>query len=249
MPDEQWVSTVEAAMSEFAARHQVVYKYTKRQLAAAFEIGCFLLLVSDYEDQGFQLEINNTREGAYRYLTTPSGDPRNFSYVTLGFGQRSWQLRQQARIRSHIHADISTTPDIVVVESSTSVHAERDEDYAGGKRRLFYIDACDVVAAHECKSLPGYPELYVSFIGLLTVVHAWFDGALSVVERGENGHLAPTLFVGGDARNYHVRMIKALEEVFPVNIVTSVHRAARWSDLRRRPLQRMPLSGGLHDLS
>src|SRR5512138_416637 len=88
---DQWVADVEAEMASFASSNSSILGTTERVLAAFFEIGCFLSLVEDYEHQSITVGIENlTTEGSFRYLTTPSGNPSNFSYVVLERGSSRW---------------------------------------------------------------------------------------------------------------------------------------------------------------
>ena len=229
-------------MAEFAAAHSHNYQKTDRQLSALFEIGCFLALSEDYEKQGFLIEPINTRDGEFRYLTTPNGDPRNFSHVRLARGNRIFEIRQQVRVRSYLNKEIYITPDMVVLHSDSTILGERDEDYAGGKRGFFVTSSTSVVAAHECKSMNGFPELYVSFLGMVAVIHPWYNSlSQSALERGEVGHLAPSLFVGAEASNLHRRLIRALEEQFAINIITGLHREGKISN-RSSNLVRLPFA-------
>ena len=139
-----------------------------------------------------------------------------------------------------MHADIAFTPDLVVVHQGAAVHAERDKDYASGKRPFYCVDSGSVVAAHECKSMNPFPELLVAFLGMLIAAHEWLDAREHLVRRVENGpHLAPTLFVGGSARALHFKMIAALEATYPVNVVVGLH-SGTWSLLGKgRVLNRL----------
>lgn len=235
-PDEadQWVLEVERDLKKFASKHGTAYRMTDRQLSASFEIGCFLLLTSDYERQGLRITAANLVEREFKYLTTPNGNPKNFSHLRLDLSNSHFELRQQVRIRSHIDKDICFTPDMVVVEADPDFGGEKDADYAGGKRAFFVVDSTSVVAAHECKSMTGFPELYVSFLGMVITAHSWFEE----MDRGEvrsvqMGHLAPTLFVGGQASNLHKRMITAMESAFPLNIVTGIYKGG-WVLTKRK---------------
>lgn len=72
-----------------------------------------------------------------------------------------------------------------------------------------------------------FPELMVSFIGMLVTAHSWYpDG--TAVQLAKKGHLAPTLFVGGTARSLHLRMIDAMESSYRLNIVVGMHTGT-WS--------------------
>ena len=108
---------------------------------------------------------NLTSGGEYRYLTAPSGNPHNFSFLSLQSTTGTFELRQQVRVRSHLHDDIAFTPDLVVVRAGVPVQAARDPDFASGRRPFYSVDSTSVVAAHECKSMNPFPELLVGFIG------------------------------------------------------------------------------------
>ncbi len=220
-----WDNQVLEEMKEFATKHGAVYAKPQHVLYALFEIGCFHALVRLYEDRGCIVTAQNLDEqGCYRYLTTPNGNPHNFSYASVTTDDQKFEIRQQVRIISHVNDDIAFTPDLIVMQAGAEIISEKDTDYANGKRQFFRVRSKHVIAAHECKSLAPFPELLVSFVGSLVTGHEWLstqnwrewvkDGAL---------HPAPTLFAGGSARPLQLRMIKALQAVFPMNVVTGLH--------------------------
>jgi len=236
-----WEKQVLNAMKDFASKFAVVYSKKERELSAHFEIGCLLTLIEFYENSGFIGKVKNPdkSDGSYRYLTTPAGNPMNFSYMLMSKQDELVEIRQQVRIVSHVGENIAFTPDIVVVPSEVNIQENMDKDYANGKRRFFHVTSDQVIAAHECKSLSPFPELMVSFIGMVLVGHAWVDrdsGSSLVHPDGE--HLAPTLFVGGSARALHLKMIKGLKKAYPLNIVVGLH-SGTWdlnssqADIRR----------------
>lgn len=220
-----WLRRVESAARKFADDHKLVFRVTDRQLSASFEIGCLHALLRYYRDQDYELSPENlTESGEYRYLTSPSGNPRNFSYVRAVGADGEFEIRQQVRVESHVNEDIRFTPDILVLRSNAAIHSGKDSDFASGKRTFYKVSSASVVAAHECKSMNPFPELLVAFIGMLVAAHAW-TGAddKSVRKTQESGHLAPTLFVGGSARALHLRMIKAMQLSYTLNIVCGLH--------------------------
>lgn len=220
-----WANQVAQEMQNFAKQYGSRYSKTKRELYAFFEIGCFLSLVNLYRRRGCDVKLCNLLDnGEYRYLTTPNGNPANFSYVYLSNNDHAFELRQQVRIASHIAPDIAFTPDIVVITAGTKVVSKLDKDYAGGKRKFFYVKSSEVIAAHECKSYSPFPELLVSFLGTLWAGHAWSADAnwIRFVSNGAP-HPAPILFVGGEARPIQLRMINAMTKTLPLNIVVGMH--------------------------
>ncbi|MGY3039205.1 hypothetical protein ACVWWQ_000792 [Rhodanobacter sp. TND4EL1] len=218
-----WVKQAESLSKAFASRYKVLIHSTDRQLSASFEIGCFHALLQYYEIQGYKIKPENLIDGNYRYLTTPSGNPDNFSHVALKGLDGEFELRQQVRIESHVDPEICFTPDLLVLTKNASVGAQKRLDFAGGKRSFFKVSSVDVVAAHECKSTNPFPELLVSFIGMLVAAHAWYpSGGHAVLTKG-SGHMAPTLFVGGTAKPLYLKMIRAMQKCYGMNIVCGLH--------------------------
>lgn len=219
-----WLARVEEKIARFCREHRTVFNRTERELAASFEIGCLHMLLNDYAGRGTLRLENLTANNEFRYLTTPSGNPDNFSWVVVTVGSNDYHIRQQVRLRSHLHPDIAFSPDIVVLLGNANILDSRDPDFAGGKRRFFTASTDDVVAAHECKSLTPFPELLVSFVGMLTVAHKWLENDHHQSHVDKDGqHLAPCLFVGGSTSGLQRRMIRALEELYPINILTGLH--------------------------
>lgn len=223
--EEKWLSKVKARIRTFANQYGALYRKDDRALAAYFEIGCFLSLVQFYEDVGFKGTIQNPdSDGSFKYLTTPNGNPNNFSFMQMTSEDEAIEIRQQVRIESHIGKFVCFTPDIVVIPKDAKILDKKDEDYASGTRRFFYITSDRVIAAHECKSLVPFPELLVSFLGTLIAGHFWYENSNIDGIIDENGkHLAPALFVGGSARALHLRMVEGLKTSYPINIILGLH--------------------------
>jgi len=241
--NNEWIKGEEKKEKEFEKKHSGTYNKKKRELSASFEIGCFHALLNYYQGVGYSISVENLVNGEYRYLTTPNGNPDNFSHISLSGEDGYFELRQQVRIYSHIEVDIAFAPDIVVLFKGSEISTIRDVDYASGKRPFYTVSSKSVVAVHECKSMVPFPELLVSFIGMFVTAHGWYrdtdDSPLS-----ESGlHLAPTMFVGGTARAMHLKMIRAIERAYPLNIVVGLHQGTwnLYSDNRK--LNKLSMEG------
>lgn len=225
----RWLASAEKLVKAFATKHGTVMRITDRQLSAAFEIGSLHALLRFYEAQGYRLEpMNLTEKGEYKYLTSPSGNPSNFSWVEAIGSDGAFEIRQQVRVQSHINEDIAFTPDIVVLIKGTAIEDSKRDDYASGKRPFYRVRSSSVVAAHECKSMNPFPELMVSFIGMLVSAHEWYPDGKRFRYTHDGGHLGPTLFVGGTARSLHLRMINAMQKAYCMNIICGLHEGT-WS--------------------
>lgn len=228
MSSEKWLQNAEKAVRSFAKQFGTVYRKTKRQVYASFEIGCFLSLVEFYKSGGFAVSLENlstTKQGAeFKYLTTPSGNPHNFSFVKVERDARVFHIRQQVRVESHLNEEIRFTPDLVVLPENAELVSTKHSDFAGGKKKFFRVDATQVIAAHECKSLNPFPELLVGFLGMLVAAHSWLGAPNDMTMVVHDGpHLAPTLFVGGTARSLHRKMVEALGKTYPMNTILGLH--------------------------
>lgn len=226
--ENEWVNDVERAIFDFSTKYSSVYNKNKRELSASFEIGCFHALINYYEKMEYSLSIENMVDQEYRYLTTPNGNPANFSYIKMEGQDGVFEIRQQVRIFSHLDKNIAFAPDIVVLFRNAEISAIKDPDFASGKRPFYTVSSKYVVSAHECKSMIPFPELLVSFVGMFITAHEWFNDNKSDLLSPDGNHIAPTLFVGGTARAMHLKMIQALEKVYPINIVVGLH-TSEWN--------------------
>lgn len=216
-------------MSSFARRFKSSYTLTKRQDSAMFEIGCFLALDDFYRDRGFEVEPQHLVEGEFKYLTTPAGNPNNYSWLRLRSpsGRKVFELRQQVRVSSEVDPDIAFTPDIVVLKSGEQISGRTDPDYASGRKRFFTANSSRVIAVHECKATSPSPELLVSFIGMCVAA-----GLIPSRRRRPRPqtktkpkteiHLKSTLFIARTASRLHIRMIRALEQAYGVHVLSGL---------------------------
>lgn len=243
--NNEWVKRVERKAKEFAKEHAATYNKKKRELSASFEIGCFHAILNYYSGVGYDVFAENLIDGEYRYLTTPNGNPDNFSYIVLSGSDGVFELRQQVRIKSHLDGDIAFAPDLVVLFHGSEISAMRDADYAHGKRPFYTASSKSVVAVHECKSMVPFPELLVSFIGMFVTAHGWYrDTSDEETPLSDKGlHLAPTMFVGGTARAMHLKMISAIERAYPVNIVVGLHQGTWNLYSNNRRLNKLNMEG------
>ena len=221
--ENKWIATIEKKIRDFATHHGSTYSQSERVISAAFEIGCFHSLVEFYAER-CQVMPENLIDGKFRYLTSPNGNPKNFSCIKIIHRNSEYQLRQQVRIVSAINPDIAFTPDMCVFRRSRSIKSHYDKDYAKGNRSFFFINAKDMIAIHECKCMNPFPELLVSFLGMVYASFEWATakGYGGMVDKSSL-HLAPSLFVGGSARGLHIKMISAIKTSFPVNIIAGMH--------------------------
>lgn len=235
----KWIANADQLADDFAKKHKIVISLTDRQLSAAFEIGSLHALMRFYESQGYVLSPKNLTVGnEYRYLTTPSGNPANFSYIEATGKDGEFEIRQQVRVESHINENIAFTPDIVVLVKGAAIEGLKRPEFANGRRPFYRVASASVVAAHECKSMNPFPELLVAFIGMLVSAHKWYPDGADYEHSNEGGHLAPTLFVGGTARALHLKMIQAMQNAYRMNILCGLHEGTwKLTDAKNRLLR------------
>lgn len=218
---EEWTDRAIVLIKRFEKQYSTAYVRKEREYYALFEIGCYLSLIDIYRKKHFSIKAINLIEGTFRYLTTPNGNPDNFSYIEISKKQKKYQIRQQVRVVTSKDKRIYFTPDIVVIKGTAKILGKKDKMYANGRRIFFYIKSIKVIAAHECKSLEPFPELFASFIGMFVLAHDWHKKDIKTDKK--HTHLAPSLFVGGRARGFHLKVIEGYEECYPINIITDIH--------------------------
>jgi hypothetical protein len=83
-----------------------------------------------------------------------------------------------------------------------------------------------------------FPELLVGFIGMLVAAHQWYPDGEEYKHTNEDGHLAPTPFVGGTARVLHLKMIQAMQSAYHMNILCGLHEGTwKLTDAKNRLLR------------
>src|SRR5262245_53146029 len=113
---DAWVASVESKIKDFADHHRLAIRATSREVSASFEIGCFHALTTFYAKKHFSISPENlSKKNEYRYLTSTNGNPANFSYIRLKLGSDEFEIRQQVRVRSHLHPNIAFCPDLIVM--------------------------------------------------------------------------------------------------------------------------------------
>ncbi len=226
MSEDAWLSIVENSMRKFSEKYKFKYALRKNVSYALFEIGCYLLIVGYYSKNCANLYPVGLVDGVFRYKTSPQGNPANFSFYQGVIDGKSFDIRQQVRVESKISEGVYFTPDIAIILSGDVIGSKRDPLYSKGKKEYFFIKSENVISIHECKSMNPFPELIASFYGFLDLAHEWFtcSGYHECVSK--NGiHIAPTLFIGGDAGGLHHKMIKEMRKVVPMNVVIGLHHS------------------------
>lgn len=246
---DDWEKAAEASIKRFAKTYGAKYRMTKRQASALFEIAVFHALTNWYARRaGIRCEIaNRGKDGEFRYLTSPSGNPANFSHMRFQHPSGNFVIRQQVRLQWRSDPRIAFTPDIVVLPEDASINCDRRKEYAGGKRSFYYAYDDEVIAAHECKSLSAFPELLINFIGMLVAGHGWHRNTTRLKHEPNSVHLAPTLFVGGAANWMVLELVKGLTEHYPINVVAQFHTSTKWLLGKSVNLKRSPVGGNLID--
>lgn len=185
-----WVEQAISSLKYFESTYSSTYVKREREYYSLFEIGCFINIINVYISKGFSITVNNLKGGVFKYLTTPNGNPDNFSYVVMRKEDKEYQLRQQVRIVHTKNERIYFTPDIVIIKGDADILIKKDPLYANGSRRFFYVDSSMTVAAHECKSLEPFPELFASFVGMFMLAHDW---SMQKVKKISNTYILPLL--------------------------------------------------------
>lgn len=126
---DSWIKDIELDVEKFATEHRVVLGTFSKLPSALFEIGALHLIARFYAGRrGTKVTPENLQEDGYKYLTTPSGNPKNFSYIKVQHAGGNFEIRQQVRVRNWHSPEIMFTPDMVVIPEGAEIGDVRTPD-------------------------------------------------------------------------------------------------------------------------
>ncbi len=120
---------------------------------------CYSLseLALQLKGAGWNVTVRNIQNGVFRFKTTPSGNPNNFSYLVIDKNETTLEVRQQVRIWGIWGC---YTPDISIILPSST--------FRNSTLSVKYLE--NFV---ECKHMEPYPMSCASFVGMLYVLNRW----------------------------------------------------------------------------
>ncbi len=199
-----------------------IYEHGSK-ISTYFEIACYNYVVKYYEKYGFEVDVKNlTPKGEFKYMLSPTGYPKNFSYFyikkTYNYKDPTpyeYEIRHNIRVQAETDKDIFVNPDIIICKRKGKVGKRTDPRYYGGRRDKRFIPNDQLVSFMEAKHYNPFPELVLNFVGLVNELK---PSSLEKTKKDRPYHIAPSLMVSGKG-NHSVKDIKdSFETRYDVNI-------------------------------
>lgn len=160
-----------------------------RPQSAIYECYSLSELALQLERAGWSVNLDNIQNGEFRFKTTPSGNPNNFSYIVIDKNGYTFEVRQQLRINGRWG---NYTPDICVISPNTALDPRNS------------IEDRYLENFIECKHMVPYPMSCASFVGILYVLNRWNRN-----NRKNNRRFPAMVFYSNSGQSFNVNNIIA----------------------------------------
>jgi len=157
-----------------------------RPQSAVYECYSLSELTLQLKGAGWKVIVQNIQNGEFRFKTSPSGDPNNFSFIVIDRNDVVLEVRQQVKIfgRWGIY-----TPDICITYPNALVFRNSLDDES-------------LENFIECKHMEPYPMSCAFFVGVLYVLNRWNRANLKA-----NRSFPAMIFYSNFSRSNNVRNI------------------------------------------
>lgn len=181
-------------------------------------------IVKYYQHHGFQISIQNLQGNSFRYKLSPTGYPQNYSFFSItspiSRGQptpRTFEIHHNIAIESGLTPGVYCTPDISVILANTLAPIQNQNAFFLGSNRSYYAVSNQYLQTFaEVKNYEPFPELLVSFIGILNELTT--DIFLGSQRTQLPRHIAPALILSGFGSTHVRRFRDALMLRYEINI-------------------------------
>lgn len=209
---------LEKEIKDFVNKFKATISNHANRISDYFEMSCYNLVVRFYENNNYNVTIQNLQKGKYTYKCSPAGIQSNYSYFLVakivGKKELEFEIQHNLATQSSFNNEIFTNPDITVIKKGKS---RTTTNYYAINRRFSYVRNDDVITFFEVKNFNPFPELVFNFIGIVNELRKDILTNSAVAKRPI--HLAPSLMVSGKPNRQTLRIKESLEERYCINII------------------------------
>src|SRR5690554_2900546 len=207
----------EKEIREFANKYKTIVVNQAKRTSDYFEMTCYNYIIRFYENNGYEVKVENLQSGKYRYKCSPSGIQSNFSHFLVSKKvnkrRRNFEIQHNVAIQSSHDKEIFTSPDIAIIKKGKVKYTK---EYYDTKTTFSYVENKDLVSFCEVKQFNPYPELLFNFIG---VVNELMRDYMTDNGKAETPpHIAPSLMISGKPNKQTKRIRESLKGRYCVNI-------------------------------
>jgi len=207
-------------IKSFLIKHQTFISNNSQKISILFQISAYNDVVEYYKRRNFVIKPKNLINGEFRYKQTPTGHPHNFSYFSIlkSYKKQNYEfyIYNNIAVESGISKGIFVCPDIVIANVDSICYLYDKEYYFNGLKKYAYIENKNLQSFCEVKHYTPFPELLISFIGLLQELTN--DIYKNKRNNTQLKHLAPSLILSGEHTRPTRQMAQILEKRYRINI-------------------------------
>ncbi|HEY5589728.1 MAG TPA: hypothetical protein VIK55_01800 [Paludibacter sp.] len=205
-------------ITDFLNKYKSTVGKHANRISDYFEMSCYNFIVKFYENNDYDISVQNLKSKKYYYKCSPAGLQSNYSFFKVskktGIKTYEFEIQHNLAAQSSFNKDIFTNPDITVIKTGS---AKTSTTYYEINRRFSYVENKDVITFFEVKNFNPYPELVFNFIGIVNELKKEILANKSPSKKPL--HLAPCLMVSGKPNRQTQRIKDSLEERYCINII------------------------------
>ena len=209
---------LEKEIKDFVNKFKATVSNHASRISDYFEMSCYNLIVRFYENNDYDVSIQNLQNNEYVYKCSPAGIQSNYSHflVTKTEGKKRYEFEIQHNLATQSSFDkkVFTNPDITVIKKGT---AKTTTKYYSIKRRFSYVKNEDMITFFEVKNFNPFPELVFNFTGIVNELRNEILSNNAVEQKPI--HLAPCLMISGKPNKQTKKIKESLEERYCINII------------------------------
>ncbi|MEA4975094.1 MAG: hypothetical protein VB046_05090 [Paludibacter sp.] len=209
---------LESEVRSFINKYKAIVINHSSRISDYFEMSCFNMIVRFYENDGYNVTIENLKGKHYRYKCSTSGVQSNFSHFKISKSIEGalyeYEIHHNLNIESSHCKDIFTTPDISIIKLNT---IKETTDYYVSKKRFTYVENEDMISFCEVKNFNPFPELVLNFTGIVNELRKKIINKEKI--EFNTCHIAPSLMVSGKGNKQTNRIKNELEDRYNINVI------------------------------
>jgi hypothetical protein len=200
-------------IENFLKDHSALFHAQGSRISHFFEMNCYNYVVKYYENQDFDVAIQNLKNNSFRYKISAHGNVDNFSFFTASKIVKGikyeFEIHHNLSLECAHASEIFFTADISVIKKGT-IERMTPKTYRSARS---HCKAKHVQTLFEVKHLSPFPELLFSFSGIP-------ENFIMREQRiDQPKHLAPSLLVSGKANSHSEKIKDHLEFKYKINII------------------------------
>lgn len=212
-------------ISSFIIRNGGFFNQNSKRMSDLFEMSVYNDVVKYYRKKRYQIDVCNLKkDGTFKYKLSPSGLASNFSFFTAkkisrGVLLDSLEIHHNIKLQSAFDNHIYYTADVSVTVCD-GITTENQKS----NRRHSFIRSTDLVTFLEVKNTNPFPEILISFSGIVLEIKPQFINGSSLVISDQCLHLTPSIVFSGVGSAYAETVADKLSNRYGYNVIRGLFR-------------------------